>query len=151
HYIGAPALIEGGMREQFFAAYRRGAELLAAGDATEFRRLMVEFAGGDASSVRWVCKLALCQGLLAKAGPAAGMSGDYERVRQFAGPDDDAITKYAAAAELDRFVVAGAVGAEYEVSHGGERRTYRKSRCTIVTSVDRRGRPRITVPFSLFG
>ena len=151
HCAPVPALVEGEVHERFFMAYRTGAALLASGDGAEFRRLMGEFAGGEGSTLRWVCKLALCQGLLADAGPAANIDADYERLREFAGPDHDAIAKYAAAAELDRFAVAGADCAVYETSRRGEKRTYRKSRRTVVASIDRRGRPRITVPFRLFG
>ena len=146
-----PALVEGAVQERFFAAYRTGAVLLAAGDAPEFRRLMVEFDDREGSDLRWVCKAALCQGLLAHTGSGTTMEADYERLREFADPDHDAITKYAGAAELDRFVVTGAIGAEYKASRRGERRIYRRSQRAVVSSVDRRGRPRITLPFRLFG
>src|SRR5689334_24475380 len=53
-----PALMEGTIQEQFSVAYRTGAALFAAGDITEFLRLMAALSGGDNASLRWVCKVA---------------------------------------------------------------------------------------------
>lgn len=151
HRMPALALVEDAVQERFFTVYRRGAALRAAGDIAEFRRLMAEFEDREGSHLRWVCKVALCQGLLAHAGTGTAMEVDYERIRGFADPDHDAITKYAAAVGLDQFTVTGAVGAEYVASGNDEKPRYRKSQRAVIASVDGRGRPRITAPFKLFG
>jgi glycosyltransferase involved in cell wall biosynthesis len=139
------------LRERFHASYRAGSALFASGDSTEFRRLMTEFDDRGGSDAHWVSKVALCQGLLAETKDDDAIEGEYFCVRQLLGTDHEAIAKYASEEKLDRFVVTGSAAAEYRVSQSDQGRVYKSTSRAVVATADRRGRPRISIPFKLFG
>jgi glycosyltransferase involved in cell wall biosynthesis len=155
--------------ERFRWVYRLGCALGAAGDPQTFIRLMRELNDTGAIDRAWILKIALCQGLLADAADEVNIEADYRILQDFLGETDsvlrlsgapapiesdlDSINTYAANAGLDRFVLTGPVppAAEYAASRLGPECVFRETGRKIIVTTDPFGRPRIKVPFRLFG
>ncbi len=140
------------VRERFHLLYRIGGALFEANELSAFRRSMNDLDDTGRIDTAWIFKAALCRGLLAQHWDDAAIDADYGKLREFVADfDHDAITAYAAKMGLDRFVVAGATGAEYRAFRSGPGRVYRKTARNVIVTTDRNGRPRIKAPFRLFG
>ena len=126
----------------------------------------------------WIFKFALCQGLLAATSDGDAIEADYACLSAFtvvaersglndspppaSGPANreaqhdsdgrlDDIKAYAADIGLRQFVVAPAVGAEYATKRPADKASYCRTTAEVVGVADVKGRPRIKIPFRLFG
>jgi glycosyltransferase involved in cell wall biosynthesis len=155
------------LRERFRNLYRIGSALFEANDLSMFRRSMRDLDNSGRIDTAWISKAALCQGLLAQPADDAAIEADYGKLEEIiemsgalpiwsseqgaADVDLDAITSYAGDEQLDRFVVTGPAGAEYKAFQSDRGRVYRKTARKVIATTDRDNRPRIEVPFHLFG
>ena len=161
------------LHDRFRECYRTGKAVLDANDPATFRRCMTILNSQANSPTAWISKLALCQGLLATASDDSEIEADYGRLSDFlsaagqslnnsrsparvsvkqAAQNDsglDGIMAYAANIGLRRFVVAPPTGANYAMSAGED--SYHRTPAEVIGATDASRRPRIKVPFQLFG
>ena len=65
--------------------------------------------------------------------------------------DLEAIAGYAIDAKLKRFVIDGPRASEYQIDYSVEPPGLRNTGCRVTSTIDRKGRPRIKLPFRPFG
>jgi glycosyltransferase involved in cell wall biosynthesis len=156
--------------DQFRQYYRIGREIFEDGDVKSFHSLMTRLNDRPQRSTTWICKLALCQGLLATSSNDAIIESDLSTLSDFLSaaqvfspspaPNDpvdsqpqpelqlDNIVAYASSIGLERFAIAPIVGARNGMLVDAG---WTQSADGIVAWVDAKGRPRIKVPFRLGG
>lgn len=158
-------------RDRFQVCFRTAHAAFKGNDPATFRCWMQMLNMHDETSIAWISKLALCQGLLAAGADQSAIETDYQRLSDFmaaAGesrfnqasepdvvrdPGDwlDDIKSYASDIGLRRFLVAPTAGAEYATDAPGDRNSYRQSGAGIVCAADSNQRLRIKAPFRPFG
>lgn len=163
--------------DRFHVYFRIGNAAFDANDPVTFRRYMSVLSSAAESPAAWISKLALCQGLLATRYGETTNDVDYQRLSAFIAANQDrvnvallgasgsadqaaehnsneflsAVMGRAADGGLQRFVVAPAFGAEYVTERPAGNASYRTTTAEVSSFTDHNGRPRIRIPFRLFG
>ena len=157
--------------DRFHTYFRTGRTAFEAKDPEAFRHYMAGLNAKPEDLTGWISKLALCQGLLATSASDEAIRADFmvlsdflssthgfARVQSRTEPVDpaaksglklDDVMSYAADAGLRRFVMTPPTGARHGLSI--DLPTSQNSAASVVATVDAKGRPRIEVPFRMFG
>ena len=161
--------------ELFGAYYQLGARLFSQGASSAFRRHMQVLSDVGNDGVL-LCKIALCRGLYVHQGEVLEpiIAADFEFVQRFLHKrhafspveprnerdrtpfcseqsDLEAITSYAQSEKLKTFFIDETPPAEYQIDVAAGPTTCRKTGRIGTSMIDRRGRPRIMLPFTPFG
>ena len=147
--------------QQFRYFYRLGLRLFRANELATFRSAM-SLPDEAANNSRWICKVALCKGLLAQDAYDKTIAKDYAILEDLAaelsihGASDknvgfETISAYASEVGLKFFVIDGPNAAEYQAEEAAHGPIYRKTGRAVHTSMQAGARPRITAPLRLFG
>ncbi|MBK8086427.1 MAG: glycosyltransferase [Devosia sp.] len=147
----------GTLRDCFFAEWQRGRNAAEQSDARIFREALESLERLPDDELSLLLKLGLCRGFVTGGDPQR----DFDRLEKFfrqTGQPQAAtaveqpelplaeVFEYARQVGLERFVMAPSVGMEFVYSAGSFRGT-----SPVANRTDAAGRPRIDVPFRLFG
>ncbi len=153
----APTVSKGTLRERFVAEWQRGRGAAERSDAHRFREALEVLERLPDDNLSLPLKLALCRGFVSGGDPQR----DFDRLEKLlhhtgqlrsssAAEEPELpiaeVFEYARQVGLKRFVVAPSVGTEFGPSAGSFTGT-----TPIVNRTDATGRPRMDVPFRLFG
>jgi asparagine synthase (glutamine-hydrolysing) len=153
-------------RECFHKYYRLGSELRRAGEFQTFHRTLRRLRNTRHDRIAWISKIALCKGLQTRQANDATINADFHTVCRFLlGPEASfgsivtepldrslvAATAYAADIGLSRFAIDGTQAGEYCIDRSTKLLNFRATGRKVMSVVLPNGRPRVELPFQLFG